>query len=116
MRSGDLNRRVTIERVTDMEDGQGGQTQDWQSIGALWVKATPIAGKESILAGTLHQTQPWRLECRFSADLTTKDRFAADWLPDGYRINIESLSDPDGKRSSLLIMGTAAQAFDQWPV
>jgi len=111
LRSRDLNRLVSIERVTATDNQAGGQTEVWAEIGRAYVKATPIAGKEALVAGILQTQQPWRVEMRFRADLTTLDRFAASWLPAGFRLTLESVTDPDGSRDRLLILGTAAMAF-----
>lgn len=97
-----LNRRVTLQAPVDVDDGQGGKTRSWKKIGQAWVEASPIAGKEGIVAGTLSATQPWRVVMRFRSDVTTANRMIADWAP-GRIITIQSCQDPDGRREQLLL-------------
>lgn len=107
MDAGMLNRRVTIERLTTVPNGQGGQVRSWRAAGMASVKATPIAGKEALVAGGLRASQPWRIEMRYRADISTADRLTASWLPSGWAMAIQSLADPDGKRRSLVLFCTA---------
>jgi len=111
-RAGDLNRRVAIERLRLVDDNAGGQEEDWSHVAFVWCKATPVGGKETLVAGTLHDAQGWRVEMRYRSDVTAADRLAATWLPDRHRISIESVSDPDGSRTRLVIFGTATLAFE----
>lgn len=103
-----FNRLVTIERLTDVPDGQGGQTRAWAPIGQAFVNAVPVGGTESIVAGTLHNQQPWRIEMPYRLNLTVLDRLTATWLPAGYVMGIESVSDPDGMAKTLVVFGTAS--------
>jgi len=112
LHAADLNRRATIERRRLIDDDSGGQEEEWSTVAEVWCKATPIAGKEALVAGTLHDAQGWRVEMRWRDGLTAADRLAATWLPDRHRISIESVADPDGMRTRLVIFGTAAQAFE----
>ena len=116
MDAGNLNRRVVIERRAEVPDDTGGQEFVWEEDGGAWVKATPVAGKEALLGGTLAQSQPWRLETRFRTDITARDRLAASWLPAGHRIAIESVADMDGRRESIVIWGTSSLAPDLEPI
>lgn len=115
IKAGPLRRRITIERRSDLDDDSGGQEETWTPIGGAWVAATPVGGTESLVAGAQHASQPWRIEMRFRSDLRLEDRFAATWLPehDRTRINIESIADPDGRREKIIVLGTAAYAFDR---
>lgn len=113
MNSGHLNRRVTIQAITDVSDGQGGYTREWGELGGAgnggaWVEASPAGGNATIEAGVNLQTQAWTFTMRFRDDVTTDMRLAADWLPDGHYIAIEGLADPDGKRHWLKGTGTAS--------
>lgn len=103
------NRLVTIERATDAPDGQGGQTRSWSVVGQAYVEANPVGGTASLIAGTLQQQQPWRIEMPWRADLTQLDRFTATWLPAGFAIGIESVNDPDGRSRSLVAFGTSGK-------
>jgi len=113
MSAGPLNRRATIQTLTDVSDGQGGYSREWAELGGTgnggaWIEATPSGGVETLEAGVNMQSQPWAFTMRFRTDVTTAMRFAADWLPSGYYLAIEALVDPDGKRHWLKGTGTAS--------
>lgn len=113
MQPGKYNRVVSIERLSDPSDDSGGQEEIWTEVGTARVEATPIGGKELLLAGALHATQAWRLETWWRSDVTTADRLAADWLPDAkWRITLDRIEDPDGRKIKLVMFGTASQVWD----
>jgi head-tail adaptor len=97
--TGSLNRRIIIEREIDTPNGQGGFDRTWGIIRHSWAQATPVAGKEALLNGTLRAIQPWRLEVRYNADLTVKDRIRMDCI----MLGIQSIADLDGKRRSQVL-------------
>lgn len=43
---GELDQRVTIERVTLTPDGAGGATESWATVATLWAKVRPLSGAE----------------------------------------------------------------------
>lgn len=100
--AGALNRRITIQRKTDVPDGSGGYDRAWADLTTVWAKATPVAGKEALVAGTLRSSQPWRVEIRW-LDVKVDERITASWLPSGKHLEIQSVSDPDGRRESLVL-------------
>ncbi len=104
-----FNRIVTIERLTDIDDGQGGQTRIWSVIGQSYASATPVGGSASLIAGTLQQQQPWRIELPWRADITAQDRITADFLPAGFAVGIDSVNDTTGDARTLVILGTASK-------
>lgn len=101
-----MNRRITIERESDTPNGQGGFDRTWCVLRNAWAKADPVAGKEALLNGTLRSIQPWRLELRYNADLTVKDRIRMDCLV----LGIQSIADVDGKRRSQVLFCQTEQA------
>lgn len=109
MDPGKLNRWVTIQRVTLTPDGSGGYTEKWDDIAKVKVNATPIAGKEALVGGTLQASQPWRFEMRYREDLSTADRMIAKWLP-GKIISLQSVADRGEPRPGmwLIVFGTAS--------
>lgn len=108
--AGARNRPVRIERLaTPVDDGQGGLVDRWEVIWRGFAKATPVAGKEALVAGTLRDAQPWRIEI-LRTDVTTADRIAADWLAPGFVIDIQSIGDMTGTGRDLVIFGEAVQA------
>ena len=103
--AGERNRLVTIERYSDSEDGAGGIVREWVPLRRAWVNATPVAGKEALVAGTLRSEQPWRIEMLFTRDLTVKDRINMNGQP----YTIQSLADPDGARRCLVLFCVTEQ-------
>lgn len=99
---GEMNRLVTIQRASDADNNAGGRVRSWSTLRKAWVSAMPVAGKESIVAGTLQAAQPWRIEMHFQ-DVTTEDRIVAGWLPENKALRILSVSDPDGRRETVLL-------------
>lgn len=110
------NRLASIERRVDLDDDSGGQEAVWEPIGDVWVEATAVRGGESMVGGAVQASQAWRLEMDFATDVTTDDRIGVgegdDWMPVLHRLAIDRIFDPDGTRTSLVVFGTAAQAFD----
>lgn len=107
--AGKRNRIVNIERQIDLPDGQGGFDRDWAVVGRAYVDARPTGGREALVAGTLQQEQPWTIEMPWRADLTPKDRLTAAWLPEGFAIAVQSVSDPEGQNRRLVVLGTASR-------
>jgi len=109
--AGARNRRAMIQRESLTSDGQGGQTASWAEVWRGRVKATPVAGKEALVAGTLRNEQPWRIEM-LKRDVRLGDRIVAQggWLPSGFVIDIESASDVEGDNQTIVIFGTARLA------
>ena len=113
MSAGRLNRRVRIETPIDTGDDQGGASRVWAELGGTgnggaWIEAEPSGGTATIEAGVSLQSQSWGFTMRFRTDVNTGMRLAADWLPSGTWLAIESLTDPDGKRHWLKGSGTAS--------
>lgn len=111
MDAGKLNRLVTLQRLTLISNGKGGYTEQWANVGKIKVRAVPIAGKEGLAAGSLQESQPWRLDMRFRSDVTVKDQFKADWLP-GKTLTIQSIADTGEPRPSMwqVVFATAVAA------
>jgi SPP1 family predicted phage head-tail adaptor len=101
LRAGDLNRRVRIDRRVETPDGQGGTEASWQPLATRWAKATPVAGREALVNGTLRASQPWKILLR-RTDVTVEDRIVM-LGPNGNDVvlGIQSVADPDGRREAL---------------
>ena len=41
-----LNRKLVLERKTELPDGAGGRSEGWREVGTLWGEMTPRAGRE----------------------------------------------------------------------
>lgn len=99
MRAGMLNRIVTLQRATAVDNGQGGQDQIWSTVATFRAHAVPVGGSEGLVAGTLQSQQGWRLTIRRRA-VSTQDRI----LMNGQTLAIVSVADPDGRNERLVLM------------
>lgn len=73
-----LKHRVTLQRISRAEDGQGGFTETWDDIATLWASIEPLKGYERMQAMQLKTPTTHRVRLRYRADVTTKDRLIYD--------------------------------------
>ncbi len=69
-----MDKRVTIQRVSQTTDGQGGFTEGWGEIATVWALIEPATGYEKMQA--MQQSSPisHKLTIRYYSELTTKHR------------------------------------------
>lgn len=48
--AGTLDRRVTIEALTESQSGSGGLTQSWAAVATVWCGFRPLAGREGFVS------------------------------------------------------------------
>jgi len=46
MRSGELDRKITIQQKTESRTPLGGVTESWATLAAVWAKVIPLSGRE----------------------------------------------------------------------
>ena len=81
MDAGQLDRRVTLERATEADDGYATSVSGWQPIASVWAKLVPISGAEMIAAGETAAFNRIRLKIRRDSqwsDLNATDRLTFD--------------------------------------
>ncbi|TWI38231.1 phage head closure protein [Paracoccus sulfuroxidans] len=71
--AGDLDRRVTLERRTLVDDGYQ-EVETWAPVAVLWSSYTAVSDGERWAAGSVQADITARFKIRFRADVTTKDR------------------------------------------
>ncbi|SDC30866.1 phage head-tail adaptor, putative, SPP1 family [Sphingomonas sp. YR710] len=104
MKSGQLNRRVIVQRATSVSDGAGGQVREWPEIGRPWVKASlwstgrGAGGGQSAVADVMQDNQAFVIRMR-PRDIATGDRIVLDGL--NYRVR--AVVDPNGRRRELQV-------------
>jgi SPP1 family predicted phage head-tail adaptor len=77
MDAGQLDRRVTLERATETDDGYATEVSGWQTIASVWAKLVPISGAEMVAAGETAAFNRVRLKIRRDSlwsDLNSADR------------------------------------------
>lgn len=102
--AGDLDRRITIERSSYVDDGYGKQPV-WTSIGTVWAKRRPMRGNESFDLQARTASVPIVFTIRWSssvADLSPSDRIDDN----GVKFDIASVNEL-GRRVALEIYAVA---------
>lgn len=100
MRAGDLNKRVTFERMTRVPDGGGGWTQAWGDPLTVWAQFSPERGRERIKAGRVADAMAGVLRIRSSTQsraLTPSHRVTVD----GMVWNVRAIANPDQRNVML---------------
>ena len=97
---GRLRQRVTILRLAEADNGQGGYTSSWEPIATIWAEVAGLTGREVVMERTLQGITTYRIRILWRADLKQSDqlRYGEQTL------NIRSIADPDGQRTEMLIM------------
>jgi SPP1 family predicted phage head-tail adaptor len=94
IKSGDLNKRITIQTLTETTDGQGGFSSSWVDGDSVWAKIKPLSSREREQGAKLELNTTHRIIVRFRQDLLTssgKDRlkFGSRFFAIGGVFNIE---------------------------
>jgi SPP1 family predicted phage head-tail adaptor len=50
MGAGEFDRRITLQRKTEMDDGYATAPSGWSDIATVWAKLIPMSGKEILAA------------------------------------------------------------------
>lgn len=74
VKSGELDRPISIERGTITTSDLGTQVATWSSIGTVWAKFTPIADSEKFAGGELAASADCRFLIRHGMGVTPRDR------------------------------------------
>ena len=74
MRTGQLRHLVTIERKSQVKDGQGGNTDTWNSRGATFAAIWPVSGGERVRNQQLEGEITHRIRIRFEQGITADMR------------------------------------------
>ncbi|NLH81864.1 MAG: phage head closure protein [Phyllobacteriaceae bacterium] len=92
---GALRHRLVLERAALADDG----STVWTAVDTLFAAISPVSGGEAELGGGVGGRLTHRLETRFRADLSSRDRLTL-----GDRVfRILAVRDPDERRARLLI-------------
>jgi head-tail adaptor len=94
---GRLKTRLAVEAPVEVDDGQGGVTRAFATVGTVWAAVTPVAAGATggaVEADAHGATARYRIVLRSNLALTLQHR-----LVDGARIyRIASLRDLDDRR------------------
>ena len=100
MIAGRLDQRVTIERLTYVEDPMGGGIETWAPLATLWAAVEPLNGREFFAASTTLSETTTRIRVRYRPDLTVIDRINHG----GVLYDITSIINPRSGDRELVLM------------
>lgn len=118
MRSGTLNRRVTLQSRSEAQGSTGEVTWTWADVDTVWAAIEPMAGREYFAAQQMQATTNTRIRMRFRRGVTTKMRvvYTEAGSPTYTRYYaIDAVINPKDRREELQLMCTEKEA-DGWNV
>lgn len=89
MRTGDLDQRIELQRLTRTSDGGGGYTEQWTTYATVWANVRPMSGRERYQAQQTQASANYRIAIRYRADIDPADRIV--WR--GKVLNIRFIAD-----------------------
>lgn len=93
-RVGELDQRVTIQRLTLASDGQGGSTESWADVVTVWAHVRPRSGREVVQFDRVNGEHAYLFVIRYRSGIRESDRLV--WQ--GVNYNIRSISDQSGRK------------------
>ena len=78
MRSGRLDRRLTLQRRTLIENDYGEGVETWNDLATVWAEKIPVRGFERYAAMQTVAEVEERFKIRYRKDLTPLDRVICD--------------------------------------
>lgn len=86
---------LRLQSPTDVDDGEGGQTVTWTSLGTVWGQVLPISSREAAQAGAVQLLATHRVLVHYHTRFTARQRLdRVD--PTGTQLEVIGLRDPDG--------------------
>lgn len=105
MRAGDLDQRVTVERLQGGEDELGQPLPDtWAPLFTCWAAVEPLVGREFIAAQAAQSEVTARIRMRHRPGVLPTDRV----MHEGTAYGISSVIDPRSGGSELVLMCKAS--------
>ena len=93
----DFRHRLTLQAADEVEDGAGGVTRTWETLGQVWAAIEPLSLDDRLLSDKRLGLLSHRVTLRHRSDITLSHRFVL-----GVRIfSIRAARDPD-ERGRLL--------------
>jgi SPP1 family predicted phage head-tail adaptor len=94
---GDFRHRLALQASDEIEDGAGGVTRTWESLGQVWAAIEPLSLDDRLLSDKRLGVLTHRVTLRHRTDITLSHRFML-----GARVfHIRAARDPD-ERGQLL--------------
>lgn len=78
MQAGRLDRRITIQTLTETQDSEGHPVKSWSALDTVWAQALPVRGGEQFLNAQKYAESEMRFQIRYRTDVTVKHRIVYD--------------------------------------
>ncbi|WP_169331897.1 phage head closure protein [Zavarzinella formosa] len=102
---GKMDKRVAIQSVTRVSDGQGGFTDSWATDATVWANVNPTKGWEKFQAQQTQTPVTHKITIRYRSGITTKQRVLF-----GSRVfNIKEALNPDEANAFLELQAIEQQ-------
>lgn len=100
MKAGQLDQRVTVERLEQGQDEIGQPYSTWTPVVTLWAAVEPQAGREFVAAGAAQSQLTTKIRIRYRPGIQSDDRV----IHNGKAMNIQSVIDYRSQRRELVLM------------
>ena len=71
-----MDKRITIQTVTQTTDNQGGYTEAWATLATVWASIEPIKAYEKFQAAQLQTPISHKIMTRYRSGITTAQRIS----------------------------------------
>ena len=100
MKAGQLDQRVSVERLVEGYDELGQPINDWLPIVTTWAEVSPLVGREYIAAQAAVSEVTAKIRMRFRPWMTSQDRV----VHNGTVYQIQSVIDVRSENRELHLM------------
>ena len=100
MKAGQLNQRVTLERLVEGQDAAGQPIESWAPLFTCWAAVEPLTGREYLAAQAAVSEVTAKIRMRFRPWMTAEDRV----IHEGTTYGIESVIDVRSENRELVLM------------
>ena len=111
LRAGQLNRRITLQRQSNVQDSYGGPVRTWLNVATVWADIQPLTGRELESAQRMASEVSHQIVVRYQAIFADTRQVA------GYRalyrsriFNIHAALNED--ESNVLVTLLASEGLD----
>jgi SPP1 family predicted phage head-tail adaptor len=106
--SGALNRRVTIQQPSDVDDGQGGTTRTWATVVTTWGHISAYRGMEAFQGQQVYPSKWVKIRIRYRPGVNITNTMRAMYKSQVY--NIRSVTVPEEAQTMIELLAEELQA------
>ena len=74
MNAGDLNKRITLQRLVPVDDGEGGFAETWTDYGTVWANVSPVTQRQRDVYDQTQSEISHKITLRYRSDVLPTDR------------------------------------------